>query len=137
MTKSNIKALLEEYINTVDEKYPSYSDYTRKNYEIIEEMLFLDYDCFSSDTKKLRCIKSYLKDLVENSFMNNGVKNYLKIIVGFFYLQEIKDYFLSILNSEFGNYTQTLDRLKSNINYWQGCEGREVEKLNKLLELID
>ena len=136
MYESTIKDIVKEFHDSVNHKYPQYADYTETSFGIIEEMLAVDYSGYSSDAKRIRCFKSYLRDLISNSFFNGGVKNYLKLIVEFFQIEEIKDFFKHSLNTEYQNYLRSIDVLKSNIIYWQGFEGHEEKKLVQLLNSI-
>ena len=65
------------------------------------------------------------------------VKNYLKMIIGFFDLPEVKDFFTSAkIDTE--KLYNIIDCIESRIIYWQGFEGVAPEKhLKHLLELLD
>ena len=136
MDNLRIKEAVEEYRDHVDQKYPQYAEYTETNFGIIEEMITADYSGYPSDAKRIRCFMNLLRDLISNSFFNGGVKNYLKLIVEFFQLEEIKDHYKQCFNTEYQNYLRIVDKLKSNIIYWQGFEGHEEKKLIQLLHSI-
>ena len=136
MLNSRINEIAEEYRDHINNEFPQFADYTETNFEIVEEMLAVDYSGYPSDAKRIRCFRNRLRDLISNSFFNGGVKNYLKLIVEFFQLEEIKDYYKQCFNTEYENYLRIVDKLKSNIIYWQGFEGHEEKKLIQLLNSI-
>ena len=136
MLDSRINEIIKDYRDHVDQKYPQYAEYTETSFGIIEKMLSEDYSDYPSDAKRIRCFMGYLRDLISNSFFNGGIKNYLRIIVEFFQLEEIKAFFIQVLNTEYQNYLMTVDVLKSRIIYWQGFEGHKEKKLIQLLNSI-
>ncbi len=70
--KESITELIEKYKALTLEKYPKYCDLTIQNYEIINKMIFEEYESIISDNKKLRLFRSYLAELVKSAFLKNG-----------------------------------------------------------------
>ena len=137
MTTHDIKQLLNQHSELINSKYPQYVNQTAENFEIISEMLMVDYSDFSSDSKKLRYIKSKMIELVTNAFVNIECKNYLKLTIDFFYLTDVENFFRSSLKTEYARHKSIIDSLKSRIIYWQGYEGHSEKHLNHLLEAFD
>lgn len=135
MSDEKIKAFAEKYKAEMIEQYPKYTEITEESFGIIEEMLFDDYDSYSSDAKKLRQFKRQLSSLIENAFVENGRKNYMKSTIRFFSEDVIKQHFCGVFNTEGGNFVRLIETLISYINYWQGFEGMEHKKLEQLLKV--
>ena len=132
-----MQKIIENYIDSINQKYPQYSECTAHCYELITELLTCDYSDFPSEKKSMRYVKSVLKGIITYVFTNVGVKNYLKMIIGFFDLPEVKDFFTSAkIDTE--KLYNIIDCIESRIIYWQGFEGVAPEKhLKHLLELLD
>ena len=132
-----MQKIIENYIDSINQKYPQYSECTAHCYELITELLTCDYSDFPSEKKSMRYVKSVLKGIITYVFTNVGVKNYLKMIIGFFDLPEVKDFFTSAkIDTE--KLYNIIDCIESRIIYWQGFEGVAPEKhLKHLLEPLD
>lgn len=137
MTNHDIQQLINSRLELINSKYPQHINQTTKNFEIISEMLMVEYSDFSSDSKKLHYIKPKMIELVTNAFINIECKNYLKLTIDFFYLKDIEKFFRSSLKTEYARYKSILDSLKSRTIYWQGYEEHSEKHLNHLLEAFD
>lgn len=132
----DVNVILDEYEQSMNDLYPKYRKLTSNIFEKIKEMLLEDYDSISSDKKRSRVIKSYLYEIVQKAYQENGHKNYLKKVIGIFRDDDINKYLCKMLGSEREEYLSMMDGLKSSIIYWQGYEGNEEGKLNELLGWI-
>lgn len=129
--------IIQDYTESINLQYPKYNECTAHCTELFTELFIYDYNDFPSEKKSMRYVKSVLKGIITYVFTNVGVKNYLKMIIGFFDLPEVKDFFTSakIDTEELYNI---IDCIESRIIYWQGFEGVAPEKhLKHLLELLD
>lgn len=132
----DVNIILAEYEQSMNDLYPKYSKLTSDIFEKIKEMLSEDYDSISSGKKKLHIIKSYLYEIVQKAYQENGHKNYLKKVTEIFRDDDINKYLCKMLSSERENYLSMMEGLKSAIIYWQGYEGDEEGKLNQLLKWL-
>lgn len=113
MKTQDIQQLINSHSELINSKYPQNINQTAENFEIISEMLMLDYSDFSSDSKKLRYIKNKMIELVTNALTDIESKNYLKLTIDFFYLKDIEFFFHSSLNTEYTHYKSIFDSLKN------------------------
>jgi hypothetical protein len=129
-----MEKIIENYIESIDRKYPQYSECTAYCAELYAELFVCDYNDFASESKSLRYVKSILNDLITYAYTNAGVKNYLKMIIGFFDLAEVRAFFSSAKIDTEELYS-IIDCIESRIIYWQGYENSPPEKhLNHLLK---
>ena len=129
-----MEKIIEKYIESIDQLYPQYGECTAHCAELYAELFACDYNDFASENKSLRYVKSILNDLITYASTNAGVKNYLKLIIGFFDLPEVKSFFSSAkIDTE--ELYGIIECINKRIIYWQGYENSPPEKhLNHLLK---
>lgn len=132
-----MKKTIEKYTEDINSQYPQYSEYTSYCAEQLTDLLICDYNSFPSENKSTRYVKSVLKEIITYAFMNVGIKNYLKLIIKFFDISEVKTFF-SEAKIDTNQLYKTVDNIKNRINYWQGFENSSPEThLNYLLEPLN
>ena len=122
-----MQEIIEKYLDRLNKQYPKYSDYTAHCSGLFTELLNCDYNDFPSANKSMRYVKSILEELITYTFINVGVKNYLKMIMEFFDLPEVKDFFSSA-KIDTNELYKIIECVKSRIIYWQGFENSPPEK---------
>lgn len=127
---------VEQYRASMNMEYPQYCEITNDIFDVIIEMLSVDYLSLSSDKKKLRMVNNYLRDVFEKSFCGNGHKNYLRSILDVFMNSQISAYICAFLKTESENFLSIIRQIKYQLIYWQGFEGHEDKKLNNILDCI-
>lgn len=132
-----MQKIIENYTDSINQKYPQYSECTAHCFELITELLTCDYSDFPSEKKSMRYVKNILKEVITYAFINAGVKTYLKMIISIFYLPEVKAFF-SAAKIDTNKLYNLVDCIENRIIYWQGFEGSAPEKhLKHLLEPLD
>ena len=85
-----MQEIIEKYLDRLNKQYPKYSDYTAHCSGLFTELLNRDYNDFPSANKSMRYVKSILEELITYTFINVGVKNYLKMIMEFLIYRKLK-----------------------------------------------
>ncbi|MBQ8000221.1 MAG: hypothetical protein IJ298_03280 [Ruminococcus sp.] len=128
--------VIESYRIDTIAKFPKHQELTGEVFDVIKEMVSVEYELLLSDKKKLYKVKEYFRDVFERAFEDEGHKSYMKQILSVFINKDISAYFVSVLKSESQGYLKALGRLAAELNYWQGCEGHMDRKLRKILDCI-
>ncbi len=111
------------------DKYPKYAQATNDNYEVIKDILSIDYTSISPGGKRMRVFKQQVLSLLRQAFDNVGHKNYLLDLVSVF----TDTYILNYLCEAFGNKSKEVSALVKGLYHrvfaWQGYEGVEWKRL--------
>lgn len=132
--KELFEALENKRLNII-ELYAKYEDVTNDVFEIVREMIAVDYKAMS-DNKKIRTLKKYLWDVIETAFKGTKQKNYMLAILGVFQDKIISSHFCRVMKTKKQNFLNQIDSLYYKIVYWQGYEGCIDKKLDDILSCI-
>ena len=131
--KDDLHRVTDAYFSLLDQNYPQFAEPTHRNAEIVAQMVDADYSDFPSDKKRLRFVKRCLNEMIENSFVGEGVKDYMLAVVEFFFLPEMRSFFETVLNTAAADFEGCLKGLRSRVYCWQGYEGHPDRHLAHLL----
>ena len=130
-----LSSIKEDLLNS----YPKQYLLTNDIFEIISEMLSVDYISISRGGKRINVFKDYMFSWVEKALENGGHKNYMMDLINIFKDITISDY----LHGSFGNKSKELqsaiDGTYNELFAWQGlerCEWRRLERIKKMLNNI-
>jgi hypothetical protein len=117
---------------TMLDKYPKRQELTNELFDVMVEMMAIDYKSASPGGKRLDIFKKHMLILLTEVCNNGGHKNYIVDLIRVF-----KDpVIFSHLYSSFGNRKDELkfliDRLER-IPFWQGYEQSWLENVKKAL----
>jgi len=118
------------------EKYRRHHVLTNEIFDAITDMLSTDYASISSGGKRIRIFNQQMLSIIKNGLENDGHKNYMLDLINIFRDTVISEY----LHHSFGNKADDLkhiiNRLYDALFAWQGlegCEWRRLERIEKIL----
>ena len=116
-------------------KYPKKSVLTAELFDIISEMLSVDY-AIAPGGKKLRVFKGNMLSLLTYALKNGGHKNYMLDLINVFRDSVISKYLSQSFGNKSDDLTAIINRLYYRLFAWQAfedCEWRRIEEIEKIL----
>lgn len=83
---------LENIHRSILERYPNRQSLTNEIFEIIIEMLSVDYESISPGGKRVHVFNEYMLSLLKKALENNGSKNYMMDLINVFMNATISQY---------------------------------------------
>lgn len=109
---------------------------TNEIFDVIFEMLSVDYKSISPGGKRLRIFNEYMLSILKQALESGAYKSYMLDLINIFKDTTISKY----LYHSFGNMADdlmiTINRLRDRLFAWQGfegCEWRRLEEIEKIL----
>ena len=128
---------LDRIEKTVLEKYSDYQQLTISIFDIMKDMLSVDYQQIIPRGKRIKVLKDYIKTIFTDAFNGNGHKNYMQDILGALLEADVDEYILRSLGNMSDEYAAIITRLKYELIYWQGYESCKWRKLEEIEKIID
>ena len=138
LNMDNQKALnqLDNIQNNMVEKYPKFQLLTNKNFVTIIEMLSIDYKSVSPGGKRLHIFKKYMQSILKESLDNKCHKNYMMDLINIFNDPVISKHLYDSFDNRSDELMAIVRQLKGALFAWQGfegCEWKRFERIEKIL----
>ena len=136
MRQKDALAQLQNVKNIILEKH-SKPQLTNEIFDVIFEMLSIDYKSISPGGKRLKVFNKYMLSVLEQALENGGYKNYMVDLINVFNDPIISKYLCNAFGNKSDDMLSIIDRLENRLFAWQGlegCEWRRLEDMKKILQ---